>query len=156
MTKNIKKTNIITESGLKSLKEELEFRTTEKRLSIRDQLEDMRSKGDLSENDGYTMTLEDKSANEKRILEITEMIANSKVIKGNNDSKVDPGDTVTIKSKDTKQYRIVGEEEANPMENKISNSSPIGKALLGKRKGDKVEISTPQGKVIYEIIDIKS
>jgi transcription elongation factor GreA len=147
------KTYIFTKEGFNKLLKELEYRKNELRNKLRDTLDEMRQRGDLSENDGYSLALEESQANESEILEMEEKVKNAEVVEGNDDSKVDLGDTVVLEDqkKNTQQYQIVGEDEANPLEGKISFKSPIGNAILGKKKGQNVEIDSPAGKVKWSI-----
>ena len=132
---------------------ELEYRKNELRDKLRDTVDDMRQRGDLSENDGYSMALEESQANETEIQVLEDKVKNAKIVKANTDSKVDMGDTVVLENGEgkTQKYQIVGEDEANPLEGKISYKSPIGKAILDKRKGQKVVIETPAGKTNWVI-----
>jgi len=111
----------------------------------------MRSQGDLRENDGYSMAVEEHNINEERISELKEKIRNAKVIKGQNKEKVGIGNTVTLQNSKEIKYQITTEDEANPLEGKISHKSPIGLAILNKKVGDKITIETPQGKTDYTI-----
>lgn len=156
MKKNEPEIHMLTEEGYQKLKEELDYRTNTKRPELKVILEEMRNAGDLRENDGFTMAIEDTGANESRIAEIENILANCKIVKENgNNKKVMIGSSLKVKvGTAQKQITIVGESEANPLENKISDKSPIGIALLNKSKGDKVAIETPMGKVTYEIIEI--
>jgi len=148
---------LLTSIGLEELKKELKDRETIKRVELQDIKEDAASKGDLSENDAYTMAIEDFQNNETRILEIKDIIKNSKVVKADDDSKTELGDRVWIKNKAGKVfvYILVGKDEGNPLENKISYESPLGQALLGKEKGSKVVIETPKGKAEYTITKVE-
>lgn len=117
-----------------------------------------RSFGDLSENAEYHSAREDLSFIEGRIVELETLKANAKIIHSNKQSKnrVDLGSTVTLKiGKDRHIYHIVGEWEANPEEKKISHQSPLGKALLGKIKGDEIEIEAPAGRLKYVVVSVE-
>ena len=150
------KTYIFTKEGFSKLLKELEYRKNELRNKLRDTVDDMRQKGDLSENDGYSLALEESQANESEILEMEEKVKNAEVVEGNDDGKVDLGDTVVLEDekKNKKEYQIVGEDEANPLEGKISFKSPIGDAILGKKKGQDVEIDSPAGKIKWTVKEI--
>jgi len=148
MMENIYQTTL---SGFKKLKDELIKRETELRAKIADTINEMRNQGDLKENDGYAMALENQYVNEERILELKEKIRTAKVVKDKNKNIVGIGDKVTLKDGKSVKYEITGEEEANPLEGKISHLSPIGQAIMGKKLGAKVTITTPKGANEYTI-----
>ena len=140
-----------TKNGFEKLVNELKYREKELRKQIADTLSEMRNQGDLSENDGYSLAVEEQFINEQKILDLKERIKNTKIIKKSNRNKVALGHTVTLKNNTTVKYQITSEEEANPLEGKISHESPIAKAILGKKIGDKVKIVTPKGTTNYII-----
>ncbi len=145
----------ITIEGKKDLEKELEI-LKDRRGEIADKIAEARDFGDLSENAEYDAAREDQGITETRIAEIEEILKYAKVIKNSGKGKVQLGSVVGLKlGKKTPTYTVVGPVEANPLESKISNESPIGKALMGKRIGDSVEIETPKGKLVYEIISLK-
>ena len=150
----------ITVSGLEKLKEELIFLKEKKRPEIVAAIAEARSHGDLKENAEYHAAKEQQSHNEGRIQEIENTIAIANVIdvtKINNDGKVIFGSTVYLSNLDTKEkinYKIVGKDEADLKNKFIYFKSPIGKGLIGKNKGDLVEILTPAGTKNFEIIDV--
>jgi len=147
----------VTSKGLKELKEELRVLTEEKRPALIDRVATARAHGDLSENSEYTAAREDLAFVEGRIEEIEVLIAKAKLIKNNHsaNNEVVLGCKVTVKVNDKEQtFEVVGEWEADPLEQKISHTSPLGQALLGKGKGDQVEIEAPAGKVTYHILKI--
>lgn len=147
----------VTQSGLEALKKELSFLVDEKRPKAVDRLANARSQGDLSENSDYQSAREELEFLDGRIDEIQEVIQKAKVVSGNgNGQVVGVGTKVTLKvgGKDH-LYEIVGEWEADPMNKKVSHTSPLGVALMGKKRGDKVEVEAPAGKVIYEILQIQ-
>ncbi|MBU1119722.1 GreA/GreB family elongation factor [Patescibacteria group bacterium] len=148
MAENIYQTTL---SGFKKLKDELVKRETELRSKIADTINEMRNQGDLKENDGYAMALESQYVNEERILELKEKIKTTKIVKDKRKDIVGVGDIVTLKNGKTVKYEITGEDDANPLEGKISYLSPIGKAIMGKKLKAKVVISTPAGKNEYTI-----
>ncbi len=145
---------LTTKEGLDKLKEELKERETHLRKKIANTLNEMRNQGDLSENDGYSMAIEEQHVNEARIDELKEKIKNAKIVKETKKNKVGVGDTVTLEGEKKLKYQIVSEDEANPLEGKISHLSPIGKSVVGKGIGDSVEIETPAGKNSYKITEI--
>lgn len=142
-----------TSQGLKELKAELKKLVDEKRPKLIDRVATARSHGDLSENSEYTAAREDLAFVEGRVDELEGLISKAKVIK--NKGKADEvklGCKVTVKINGKIQtFEVVGEWEADPLEQRISHTSPLGKALLGKKKGDKIEIEAPAGKVKYHI-----
>lgn len=145
-----------TKAGLEKLKEELKYREETLRYEIANTLNEMRNQGDLSENDGYSMAIDKQMANEQRILELKEKIKNAKVVNDKNKREVGIGDIVTIqKDGQVLKYEIATEEEVNPLKGKISYLSPIGKALMTKKIGEEVQISTPGGIVKYKIKSIE-
>lgn len=147
----------ITKEGLEALKRELSTLVDEKRPKLVDRLSNARSQGDLSENSDYQSAREELEFLDGRIEEIEEVIKNaSVVITKNGKSEVGVGTRVTLKVNGKNHlYEIVGEWEADPANKKISHTSPLGVALVGKKKGDKVEVEAPAGKVIYEILAIE-
>ncbi|HOV34789.1 MAG TPA: transcription elongation factor GreA [Candidatus Dojkabacteria bacterium] len=145
-----------TKAGLEKLKEELKYREDTLRYEIANTLNEMRNQGDLSENDGYSMAIDKQMANEQRISELREKIKNAKVVNDRNKREVGIGDTVTLqKDGQILKYEIATEEEVNPLKGKISYLSPIGKALMTKKIGEEVQISTPGGLVKYKIKSIE-
>jgi transcription elongation factor GreA len=146
---------VVTKEGLAQLKEELEMRTGKKREELRNSLEAMKSAGDLSENEGYSLTKEEIQLNEARIAELEKMLENATVSKAV-EGQVRIGSEVTIEGDDKKIYKIVGEEETNPTEGKISHLSPLGAKLLNKKVGDVIKFSKPNGEEsTYKIIRIQ-
>ena len=151
----------ITVTGLEKLKEELVFIKEKKRPEIIAAIAEARSHGDLKENAEYHAAKEQQSHNEGRIQEIEDLIARANVIdvtKINNDGKVIFGSTVYLQNLDTNEkinYKLVGKDEADLKKKLIFFQSPIGKGLIGKKKNDLVEISTPAGAKNFEITDVK-
>jgi transcription elongation factor GreA len=148
----------LTPEGLEKLKQELEYRKNVKKKKLSEILGSAIEKGDLSENEEYSIALEDTLANDARIKELTDTIKNSTVIKKKKGKKtVGIGSSVTIKDKNgtEKIFHIVSEVEANPMEKKVSNTSPIGKGLVGKAINNKVHINAPNGSEDYTITKIE-
>ncbi len=148
---------IISQEGYNKLKEELERRINIKRPEIAAQIEASKELGDLSENAEYHQIKDEQAFNEGRIAELSSLLKNLTVVT-NRDSKekVGMGSIVTIKvNGEERKYTIVSFNEADPGENKISNESPLGKAFLNKRVGDKVNVATPRGEMEYEILEIE-
>jgi transcription elongation factor GreA len=147
----------LTKEKLEELKKELEYLQTEGRRQISEQLQKAKEYGDLSENAEYSQAKEEQTKLEARISELDNMIRNAIIIQQNpKTNTVQIGSTVFLK-KDGQvyHYTIVGVNEADPKNNKISNESPIGKALLGKSVGDEVIIDAPSGKIKYKITKIQ-
>ena len=151
----------ITLNGLNKLKEELIYLKEKKRPEIVSSIAEARSHGDLKENAEYHAAKEQQSHNEGRIQEIEDIIARANVIdvtKISNDGKVIFGSTVFLQNLDNDEkidYKIVGKDEADLKKKLLFFKSPIGKGLIGKNKGDLVEVSTPAGIKNFEIIDVK-
>lgn len=143
-----------TSEGLKELKVELKKLVEGKKPKLIERVAVARSHGDLSENSEYTAAREDLAFVEGRIEELEELIAKAKIIKSKKTGKkeVKLGSKVTVKVNGKNHtYELVGEWEADPIEKKISHTSPLGKALMGKKKDEKVKIEAPAGKVTYHI-----
>jgi len=151
----------ITIKGIEKIKEELIFLKEKKRPEIVAAISEARSHGDLKENAEYHAAKEQQSHNEGRIQEIEDIIARANIIdvtKINNDGKVIFGSTVFLQNLDNNEkidYKIVGKDEADLKKKLLYFKSPIGKGLIGKSKGDLVEVSTPAGVKNFEIIDVK-
>ena len=151
----------ITLNGINKLKDELVFLKEKKRPEIVAAIAEARSHGDLKENAEYHAAKEEQSHNEGRITEINDIIARANVIdvsKINNDGKVIFGSTVFLENLDTREkinYKIVGKDEADLKQRLIYFKSPIGKGLIGKKKGELVEVTTPAGIKNFEIKDVK-
>lgn len=150
----MKKIYQITIEGLKELEKEL-LELKGRRQEVAAKIAEARDFGDLSENAEYDVAREEQGIVETRIAEIEDIIKNAEIIKSTKKSKVDLGSRVELKTCDkTVAYTVVGPVEADPLEGKISNQSPIGLALFGKKVGDKAVISTPKGEIEYEIANI--
>lgn len=150
----MKKLYQITEEGKQELENELE-ELKSRRGGIADKIAEARDFGDLSENAEYDSAREEQGLVESRIAEIEDILLNAEIIKGGSKTKVSLGSKVELKTgKKTMTYTVVGPVEADPLEGKISNESPIGLALIGKKVGEKVTIKTPKGEIEYEIVKI--
>ncbi|MCI7676209.1 MAG: transcription elongation factor GreA [Phascolarctobacterium sp.] len=151
----------ITAEGLKRLEEELAQRKGAIREEIVERLKEARAQGDLSENSEYDQAKEDQGKNESRIVELEQMIKTAVIIDTTASGKegiVSLGCTVVLKDVETGEeetYAIVGTTEADPFNNKISNESPVGSAILGKKVHDVVVANTPAGELSYEIMEVK-
>ncbi len=150
-------TRLVTQDGLKLLEDELEERTVAIRQEIASAIKEAKDQGDLSENAEYSAAKERQAENEQRILELEMTLKDVEVAEHNDDdSSVQIGSSVKVKVKGKEMdFEIVGTNEADPAARKISNESPIGKALMGSNRGEKVSVSTPAGDVAYEIIKVK-
>jgi transcription elongation factor GreA len=150
----------LTQEGLEELKQELAELTEVRLPAVIDRVAKAREYGDLSENAEYHSAKEDQTLVETRIDEIQDILTHAQIVKHTtSSSKIGMGSTVVVSiigKKSKKQtITIVGETEANPVEGKISSVSPLGTALMNKKKGDKVKVSAPAGEVEYTIEDIK-
>lgn len=157
----------ISPEGLKKLKEELEERKTVKRQEIAERLGEAKSLGDLSENTEYAAAKEEQSFNEGRIFELEQIIKESNLIRPNHKKtkKIQIGSIIEVKliksrgnksnSGEKQSFIIVGSQEADPSQGKISNESPLGEAFFGREVGDIIEVETPKGKMEYKIVNIK-
>ena len=148
----------LTEEGLEEVKKELEELKLVKRPEVINALKDARAQGDLSENAEYDAARSEQAVVESRIKELEVMLERAVVITKVDTDVVSIGTKVTLEyvdDDDTEEYSIVGSQEADPFTNKISNESPIAKAIMGKKKGDKVTIESPNGNYDIEIISIK-
>lgn len=155
-----KKTIQVTQEGLDELKEELAQLKTVKLPAVIERVATARSYGDLKENAEYHAAKEEQDFVETRIDKIEEIIGNAQVVKQTrSQTKVGMGSQVKVTKKGQKTktltFQLVGEYESEPEEGKISAASPLGKALLGKKKGDKITVTTPGGEVEYELLEIK-
>ena len=147
----------LTQKGYDDLKIEHEDLLKNKKPKAIDRLSKARSMGDLSENSEYTAAKEELAFVEGRVREIEEIINNAQVIENNHvGNLVQVGSSVTVQTDGKSElFQIVGEFEADPMNKKLSQTSPIGQALVGKKAGDWVEVNVPAGKIKYKIVEIK-
>lgn len=147
----------ITVSGLEDMKKELEYLKTEKRPEVINALKEARALGDLSENAEYDAARTEQAVVEGKIKELEALIENAKVISEVSTDKVTIGNRVTleyIEDGETEEYTIVGSKEADPFANKISNESPIAKAIIGLEVGSTVTVDSPNGKYDVKIVAI--
>ncbi|MGC5328595.1 transcription elongation factor GreA [Brevibacillus sp. SYSU BS000544] len=150
---------ILTPDGLKKLEQELEDLKTVKRKEVAARIKEAISFGDISENSEYEEAKNEQAFIEGRVLTLEKMLRNARIITNDevDTGKVSVGSTVRVKDLeygDVVEYTIVGSAESDPMNNKISNESPVGQALLGKSKGTVVDVHVPAGVIQYEILDI--
>ena len=146
----------LTKQGVDELQAELD-QLIAQRAIIADRIKTAREFGDLSENMEYSAARQDQERNENRISEIEHILQNVQVITApKSDGKVVLGSTVRLRTEDgkTKEFQVVGTVEADPLNGKISDESPIGRALMGKKEGEAVEIKTPVETALYKIADI--
>ena len=148
---------ILTEEGLKKIQVELEERKIKIRQEIAASIKEAKEQGDLSENAEYSEAKHHQNENETRIAELEGILKDSVVAeKHKGSSTIGIGSKLTVKVAGKEmQFMIVGSNEVDPAQGKISNESPLGKEFMGKKKGDKIEFAAPAGKVKYEIVEIK-
>ena len=155
------KETILTAEGLEKLKDELAQRKGVIREEIVERLKEARAQGDLSENSEYDQAKEDQGKNEGRIIELEQMIKTATIIDDSASKDagvVSLGSTVVLEDMETGEqetYTIVGTTEADPFANRISNESPVGRALVGAKAGDIVEAEPPTSILKYKVIEIK-
>lgn len=149
----VKKTFHLTKEGVAELEKELQ-QLLAARAEIADRIKTAREFGDLSENAEYQSARADQDRNENRVSEIQHILQNVEIIKKPRGGAVQLGSTVKLKNHRTMQFQVVGTVEADPLNGKISDESPIGQALLGKKVGDSVEIKTPAETATYKVVEI--
>ena len=146
----------LTPEGFEKMKKELEYLEKVKRKEVSEKIKYTASQGDLSENAGYDAAKEEQGFVEGRIKELKDIIAQAKVIEKKESGNVQIGSFVVLNSEEGKnKFQIVGPEEADILKGKLSFESPLGAALLNKKKGDIVKIDTPGGLKEYKINEIK-
>jgi transcription elongation factor GreA len=154
------KVTILTPEGLRKLEDELEHLKTVRRKEVAGRIKQSKDFGDLTENSEYEDAKNEQAFVEGRILQLEQMLRNAQVIDNHSvpPDRVAVGLTVRLKDLSSGEeiaYRIVGSAEVDPSQNRISNESPVGRALLGKKKGENVEVTVPAGKIRYNILQIK-
>jgi transcription elongation factor GreA len=152
----MKKQFHLTKEGQAELAAELKL-LTDNRSKLAEEIATARSQGDLAENAEYHAAKDEQGRNEARIEEIEHILQNAEIISTpKDDNKVRLGSTVKLKSEGgkSKEFQVVGTVEADPLNGKISDESPIGQALMGKKEGEAVEIKTPAETLSYKIVDI--
>ena len=152
---------ILTPEGYKKLQEEIELLSTTRRLEIAERIKVAREFGDIAENAEYDAAKNDQAHLEARIAVLEERLKNARVVtkKEIKSGEVSVGTTVRLKdmtSNKTVEYHIVGSAEANPAEMKLSNESPVGKAIMGRKEGEVVEVTVPRGTTKFKIMEIKA
>lgn len=150
-------TRLITKEGLKKIQDELENRKTRLRQGIAQAIKEAKDQGDLSENAEYAEAKGQQNENEARIVELEMTIKDVQVAKHDKSvTEVQIGSKVKVKFNGSEtEFEIVGSNEADPANFKISNESPMGKAFMGRKSGDEVKAETPIGKVAYSILEVK-
>jgi transcription elongation factor GreA len=152
---------ILTAEGYEKLKQEIAFLQNDKRREVADRIRVAREFGDIAENAEYDDAKNEQALLEHRIAKLEEQLSAARVIEKAEITSdvVSIGSRVKLKDMDdnkTVEYHIVGSAEANPAEQKLSNESPVGKAILGRKKGEVVEVAAPRGSLKYKILDIKA
>jgi transcription elongation factor GreA len=152
---------ILTPEGHEKLKEEIEHLSTVKRREVAERIKQAREFGDITENSEYDDAKNEQAMLEHRIATLQERLKHSRVIqkKEITTDVVSVGTRVRLRdvdARETIEYTIVGSAEANPAEHKLSNESPVGKAIMGHKKGETVEVSAPRGSLKFKIMDIKA
>ena len=147
----------LSQEGIETVKKELQELKTKKRQEIAKRLQEAKDLGDLSENAEYFEAKEAQSFNESRIIELEKLLKNAVVIETPSEEIIiRVGSTIEVKSNNGAEiFNIVGSAEAEPQERKISNESPLGRAFLGRKIGDEIEVKTPNGITKYKIIKIE-
>jgi len=147
---------VVTKEGLETLKGEYEELVNVKRPQAVERLATAREQGDLSENSEYTDAKQNLAFIDGRIAELEDVLHGVQVVTTHTKGQVDVGCKVTLHINGKKEeFTVVGEWEADPTERKISNESPLGKALLGKKVGEQVEVAAPAGRILYKILHIE-
>ena len=152
---------ILTPEGYKKLQEEIELLSTTRRREVAERIRVAREFGDIAENAEYDAAKNDQAHLEARIAMLEDRLKNARVVtrKEIRSGEVSVGTKVRLKdmgSNKTVEYHVVGSAEANPAEMKLSNESPVGKAIMGRKKGDVVEVAAPRGALKFKIMEIKA
>jgi len=152
---------ILTPEGHEKLKHEIEYLSSDKRREVAERIRVAREFGDISENAEYDDAKNEQAMLEHKIAQLEDRLLSARVIEASDvdTSVVSIGATVRLKDMDaneTVEYQIVGSAEANPSEQKLSNESPVGRAIIGKKKGEVVEVAAPRGSLKFKILDIKA
>ena len=158
---NALKEIILTPEGYEKLRQEIEYLSNDKRREVAERIRIAREFGDIAENAEYDDAKNEQALLEHRIATLEERLRSARVLEKGDVKKdeVSVGSRVKLKDMETNktvEYRIVGSAEANPSESKLSNESPVGKAILGRKKGEVVEVAAPRGALKFKILDIKA
>ena len=151
---------LLTPEGYEKLKEEIHYLSNQRRREVAERIKQAREFGDIAENSEYDDAKNEQAMLEHRIAQLEDRLAKARVIDEDvSTDAVGIGTRVRLKDIDaneTVEYHIVGSMEANPSEYKLSNESPVGKAIIGRKKGETVEVAAPRGALRFKIIDIKA
>ena len=152
---------ILTAEGHDKLREEIEHLSTVKRREVAERIKQAREFGDIAENSEYDDAKNEQAMLEHRISMLEERLKGARIVAKNDAPKgvVAVGTKVRLRDMDAKEtieYHVVGSAEANPAEHKLSNESPVGKAIMGKKKGEIVEVAAPRGSRKYKIMEVKA
>ncbi|MBW3592960.1 MAG: transcription elongation factor GreA [Actinobacteria bacterium] len=151
---------LLTPEGYAKLQEEIQYLSNERRREVAERIKEAREFGDIAENSEYDDAKNEQAMLEHRIAQLEDRLAHARVIDEEvSTDAVGIGTRVRLKDIDaneTVEYHIVGSLEANPAEHKLSNESPVGKAILGRKKGETVEVAAPRGSLRFKIMDIKA
>ena len=152
---------ILTPEGFEKLKDEIEYLSNDRRREVAERIRDAREFGDIAENAEYDTAKNEQAHLEARIALLEERLKSARVVtkKEIKSGEVSVGTKVRlrdVKAGKTVEYHIVGSAEADPSENKLSNESPVGKAIMGRKKGETVEVAAPRGTLRFKIMDIKA
>ncbi len=158
MDENGNNVTYLTKEGLKNLEQELDSLRTVRRAEVAERLHQAMEDGELIENAEYEAAKNEQAFVEGRILTLETMLSNAEIIQENGSSDiVNLGSSVVVKeaeSLDSEKYLIVGAAEASPVEGRISNESPLGHALLGRRVGDEIKVIAPAGELLFRVVEI--
>jgi transcription elongation factor GreA len=152
---------LLTPDGYAKLKDEIQYLSTEKRREVAERIKTAREFGDITENSEYDDAKNEQAMLEHRIATLEERLKNARVV---NKKEIPTGVVAVgtkvklrdVDAKETIEYHIVGSAEANPAEHKLSNESPVGKAIIGKKKGETVQVAAPRGSLKFKIMEIKA
>jgi len=152
---------ILTQEGYEKLQEEIEHLSTTKRREVAERIKEAREFGDISENSEYDDAKNEQAQIEHRLQQLEQKLRNARVVDAEDlrSDSVSIGTRVTLKEgrkQKTVEYTIVGSTEANPRQGRLSNESPVGKALLGHKKGEKVTVPAPREPIVYTIVSIEA
>lgn len=153
-----RKPTYLTTEGKKKLEEELHYLTQTKRYEVSERIREAKEEGDLRENAEYDDAKLEQGFVEGKIKQLEHLLKHVEIITRSNDGTIHLGSTVTVCEEDTdfeETYTLVGATEASPKDGRISNESPWGKALLGKRIGDWVTVNTPGGEIVFEVMNVE-
>ena len=148
----------LTRERVKQLQDELEYLRTVREKEVADMIKEARSFGDLSENSEYDEAKNEQGRVYSRISELTDILSNYTIIENEATSQIGPGAKVLVRDVefgDEETFEIVGSQEANPEKNRISDESPLGRALIGHKEGEKIVAKAPAGEIEYEILNVQ-